>query len=110
MPPFKWTPPVMGKPRAMNSVPRPLTRMIAGGSKVSAGAPIAAFDATVQMDAARNAQAKGDDLGHQADQKRAQNRADAERRTTDLQQAEADLAKAQIELRKGPVLSRSEER
>jgi multidrug efflux pump subunit AcrA (membrane-fusion protein) len=82
-----------------------LTRIIAGGSHVSAGDPIASFDATVQMDAARDAQAKGDDLGHQADQKRAQNRADAEKRTTDLQQAEADLAKAQIELRKGPVLA-----
>src|ERR1035438_6005661 len=67
-----------------------LTRIIAGGAHVSAGDPIASFDATVQMDAARDAQAKGDDLGHQADQRRAQNRADAERRTTDLQQAEAD--------------------
>src|ERR1035441_5157330 len=82
-----------------------LTRIISGGSHVSAGDPIASFDATVQMDAARDAQAKGDDLGHQADQKRAQNRADVERRTTDLQQAEGDLAKAQIELRKGPVIS-----
>jgi hypothetical protein len=55
-----------------------LTRIIAGGTHVvAAGDPIASFDATVQMDAARDAQAKFDDLGHQADQKRAQNRADA---------------------------------
>jgi len=39
------------------------------------------------------------------DQKRAQNRADAESRNSALVQAESDLAKAEIELRKGPVLS-----
>ena len=60
---------------------------------------------TDQIDKARDAQAKFDDLGHQVEQKRAQNRADAEKRISDLQQAEADLAKAEIELQKGPVLS-----
>ena len=39
------------------------------------------------------------------EQKKAQNRADAEKRASDLQSAEADLGKAQIELRKGPLLA-----
>jgi multidrug resistance efflux pump len=85
-----------------------LTRVVANGTRVAVGDPIASFDATTQMDAARDANAKFDDLGHQADQKRAQNRSDAEKRATDLQQAEADLAKARIELRKGPVLSEND--
>ena len=82
-----------------------LTHIVPNGTKVEKGDPIASFDATAQMDAARDANAKFDDLGHQAEQKRAQNRSDAEKRSTDLRQAEADLATAQIELRKGPVLS-----
>jgi multidrug resistance efflux pump len=85
-----------------------LTRIIANGTQVKVGDPIASFDATAQVDAGRDAQAKFDDLGHQADQKRAQNRADREKRLTDLQQAEADLAKAEIELRKGPTLGEIE--
>ena len=82
-----------------------LTHIVQNGARVEKGDLIASFDATTQMDAARDANAKFDDLGHQVDQKRAQNRADAEKRATDLGQAEADLATAQIELRKGPVLS-----
>jgi multidrug resistance efflux pump len=81
-----------------------LTHIVANGTKVEQGDMIASFDATAQMDAARDASAKFDDLGHQADQKRAQNRADSEKRVTDLRQAEADLQKARLELRKGPVL------
>ncbi|HUI56712.1 MAG TPA: efflux RND transporter periplasmic adaptor subunit [Bryobacteraceae bacterium] len=82
-----------------------LTHIVASGTHVETGDPIASFDATTQMDALRDASAKFDDLGHQADQKRAQNRADAEKRATDLLQAEGDLSKALIELRKGPVLA-----
>ena len=82
-----------------------LTHIVPNGTRVEQGAIIATFDATTQMDAVRDANAKFDDLGHQADQKRMQNRSDAEKRATDLRQAEADLATAQIELRKGPVLS-----
>jgi HlyD family secretion protein len=82
-----------------------LTRLIPNGSKVREGDPIAEFDATTFLDNARDAQAKFDDLSHQADQKRAQNRADAEKRASDLKQAEADLAKAEIELQKGPLLA-----
>jgi multidrug efflux pump subunit AcrA (membrane-fusion protein) len=82
-----------------------LTGLIPNGSHVKEGDLIAEFDATQQLDSARDAQAKYDDLGHQVDQKRAQNRADAEKRAADLIQAEADLAKARIELQKGPLLS-----
>ena len=82
-----------------------LTRIIPNGSRVKEGDLVAEFDATQQQDSARDAQAKYDDLGHQVDQKRAQNRADAEKRTADLKQAEADLAKARIEVQKGPLLS-----
>ena len=82
-----------------------LTHLIPNGSRVREGDPIAEFDATQQADNARDAQAKFDDLGHQAEQKRAQNRADAEKRAADLKQAEADLAKAELELQKGPLLA-----
>ena len=85
-----------------------LTHIIPNGTQVQADDPIASFDATAQMDAARDAQAKFDDLGHQADQKRAQNRADREKRATDLLQAQADLAKAEIDLRKESVLGEIE--
>jgi len=57
------------------------------------------------MDAVRDATGKFGDLSHQVDQKRAQNRADAEARISTLRQAEADLAKAEIEIRKAPILA-----
>jgi HlyD family secretion protein len=82
-----------------------LTHLIPNGSQVKEGDLIAAFDPTQQMDNARDAQAKYDDLSHQVDQKRAQNNADAAKRDSDLKQAEADLGKAEIELKKGPLLS-----
>jgi multidrug efflux pump subunit AcrA (membrane-fusion protein) len=82
-----------------------LTRFIPNGSLVKEGDLVAAFDATAQLDNARDAQAKYDDLGHQVDQKRAQNHADAEKRASDLQQGQADLSKAELELKKGPILS-----
>jgi HlyD family secretion protein len=85
--------------------PLTLTHLVENGIIVKEGDSIASFDSTDQIDKARDARAKFDDLSHQADQKRAQNRADAEKRNSDLQQAEADLAKAAIELRKGPLLS-----
>ncbi|HJZ98859.1 MAG TPA: HlyD family efflux transporter periplasmic adaptor subunit, partial [Candidatus Solibacter sp.] len=82
-----------------------LTKLIPNGSRVKEGDLIATFDATQQIDTAREALAKYEDLGHQVEQKKAQNHADSEKRVADLRQAEADLAKAQIELQKGPVLS-----
>jgi len=82
-----------------------LTKIIANGSQVKEGDLIATFDATQQIDNARDAQAKYEDLGHQVDQKKAQNHADSEKRVADLRQAEADLAKAEIEIQKGVALS-----
>src|SRR5262249_17154488 len=82
-----------------------LTKLIPNGSAVKEGELIAAFDATQQIDAARDAKAKYEDLGHQVDQKAAENRAAGEKRVLDLRQAEGDLSKAELELQKGPVLS-----
>ena len=85
--------------------PMTLTHLIRNGSEVKEGDVIATFDATTQIDAARDAQAKYDDLGHQVEQKRAENRADAAKRTVDLKTAEGDLAKAELELKKGATLA-----
>ncbi|HWC00322.1 MAG TPA: efflux RND transporter periplasmic adaptor subunit [Bryobacteraceae bacterium] len=82
-----------------------LTRLVANGSKVQKGDLLVEFDRTQQLDNARDAQAKFDDLSHQVDQKRAQNRSDEEKRSSDLQKAEADLERARIQLRKGQLLS-----
>ena len=85
--------------------PLTLTHLLDNGAAVKEGDIIATFDATAQIDAARDAKAKYDDLAHQVEQKAAQNRADAAQRAADLKQAEADLAKAELELKKGPVLA-----
>ncbi len=82
-----------------------LTRLIPNGTTVKEGDLIAEFDKVQQMDDARDAKAKVDDLNHQIEQMRAQNRSDQAKRSADLKQAEADLAKAEIELKKGEVLS-----
>jgi multidrug efflux pump subunit AcrA (membrane-fusion protein) len=82
-----------------------LTKLIPGGAEVKQGDMLAEFDRTKQVDNAREAQAKYEDLRHQVDQRIAQHRADAEKRAADLQQATADLSKAELELRKGPILS-----
>jgi multidrug resistance efflux pump len=82
-----------------------LTRLIPNGTRVEKGDLIATFDPTQQLDAARDAKAKYEDLGHQVEQKAAENRANAEKRMVDLRQAEGDLAKAELELQKGPVLA-----
>jgi multidrug resistance efflux pump len=82
-----------------------LTKIIPNGTRVKEGDLMAIFDSTQQVDQARDAQAKFEDLGHQVEQKVAANRADAEKRAADLRQAEADFAKAEIELQKGPILS-----
>ncbi len=82
-----------------------LTRIIANGARVKTGDVLAEFDRTQELDNARDAKAKFDDLSHQVEQRQAQNRADAAKRASDLQAAEADLAKAELELRKGPLLA-----
>ena len=82
-----------------------LTKIVESGVRVKSGDLLAEFDRTQELDNARDAKAKFDDLSHQVDQRLAQNRADAAKRASDLQSAEADLAKAELELRKGPLLA-----
>ena len=82
-----------------------LAHLASNGKTVHAGDILAEFDRTDQLKLAREAASKYDDLSHQVDQKRAEQRSNAEKRTSELQQAEADLQKAAIEIRKGPVLS-----
>jgi len=82
-----------------------LIKLIPGGAEVKTGDLLAEFDRTKELDNAREAQAKYEDLQHQVDQRMAQHRADAEKRSADMQQAEADLSKAALALRKGPILS-----
>jgi HlyD family secretion protein len=92
-------PPIVGQNGRLT-----LTRLIANGAQVKAGDVVAEFDPTQQLDAAFTARAKYEDLGHQVEQKAAQNRADAEKRRGDMTQAEADLRKAQLEVEKAPIL------
>lgn len=82
-----------------------LTSMAPNGMVVKEGTILAEFDDTQQRDNALQAKAKFEDLSHQVDQRRAQNRSDSEKRSSDLQRAQSDLAKAEIELKKGPLLS-----
>jgi HlyD family secretion protein len=81
-----------------------LTHLVANGSRVSEGDVIAEFDSLEQIDAARTAQAKQEDLEHQVQQKVAQNRADAEKRRSDVQQADAAMRKALLEVSKAEIL------
>ncbi len=82
-----------------------LTRLVPNGARVKEGDVIAEFDPTQQIDNARDAQGKFEDLSHQVEQKAAQNRADFENRQAALKQAQAALDKALLELQKGPILS-----
>jgi multidrug efflux pump subunit AcrA (membrane-fusion protein) len=82
-----------------------LTRLVANGAQVEAGDVIAEFDPLDQMEAARTARSKSQDLSHQVEQKAAQNHADEEKRRSDLRQAEADMRKAELELAKAPILA-----
>jgi len=82
-----------------------VTRILPSGSRVEAGDVLAEFDRTQQEDNARDAAAKLDDLNHQIEQRRAENRSNTESRSSEVQTAEADLAKAQLQLRRGAVIS-----
>lgn len=82
-----------------------LTRLIANGAHVKKGDIIAEFDPTQQLDNARDAQGRFEDLSHQVEQRAAQNRADVEYWQITLKQAQAALDKARLELQKGPALS-----
>lgn len=82
-----------------------LLQIVENGSRVKPGDLLAEFDSTDQLKLARDASAKFDDLSHQVDQKRAEQRNNTEKRNSDLIQAQADLKKAEIDIQKGPVLS-----
>jgi multidrug resistance efflux pump len=86
-----------------------LVRIIENGAQVRAGDVLAEFDRTSELKAEREARAKFDDLSHQVEQKQAEHRSNAEKRASDLTQAEADFKKAQLEMRKGPTLSSIEQ-
>lgn len=82
-----------------------LLSLIQNGAHVKAGELLAEFDSTDQLKQARDAEAKFDDLSHQIELKRADQKDAAEKRHADLIQAQADLDKAEIDIKKGPVLS-----
>lgn len=82
-----------------------LVTIIENGQRVNKGDTLAEFDDTRQQEETLEVKAKFEELGHQVEQKRAQNLADSEKRVSDLKQAMADLEKAQIQLKKGPVLA-----
>jgi multidrug resistance efflux pump len=82
-----------------------LMRLTPNGVTVKKGDLLAEFDEVKELQALRDASAKYEDLSHQVDQKAAEHRNNAAKRSTDLEGAQADLAKAQIEMRKGPILS-----
>lgn len=82
-----------------------LVHLIPNGSKVAKDDVLVEFDRTTLLDEEREAVAKLDDLGHQLEEKKAQIRNDAAKRTALLREAEADLNKALIQLKKGPILS-----
>lgn len=82
-----------------------IVKVLPSGTKVVEGDVLAEFDRTTQMDNARESASKLDDLNHQIEQRKAENRANGESRGSEAQTAEADLTKARIQLRKSEILS-----
>ena len=82
-----------------------LTALIPSGSVVQQGDLLAEFDPTEQIEAARQATAKFDDMSHQVEQKKAENEAEQAKHRLEMREAEAELKEAHIQLRKGPLLS-----
>ena len=88
------------------SIRMTLTRLVPNGSRVEAGDIVAQFDPLEQLTDARESAANFEDLSYQVRQKEAENRANVERRRSELEQAKADLAKALLEVSKAEILSR----
>ncbi len=82
-----------------------LTTLAPNGTAVRVGDTLVEFDPTTQLDDARDANAKLDDLQHQLEEKRAQVNSDATKRVAGIREAEVDLGKAKLQLQKGPVLA-----
>lgn len=85
-----------------------LVYIAANGSEVKEGDILAEFDRTEQVDKARDTLAQFEDLSHQVEQKRAEIRSNAAKRSAELREAMAELEKAQIQLRIAPVLAQIE--
>src|SRR5450432_4809395 len=64
-----------------------LAKLIPNGATVHKGDLLAEFDRTNELKLLRDAQAKFDDLRHKVDQTAAEHRNNAEKRSSDLQQA-----------------------
>lgn len=82
-----------------------LATLVENGSMVSAGATLAGFDRANEQKILRDTENALDNLDHQVELLKASHLGNAEKRVSDLAQANADLQKAEIESRKGPVLS-----
>ena len=82
-----------------------LTQLIPSGSHVKEGDLIATFDAAPQMDAARDAQAKFEDLGHQVEQRNAEIRANRENGRPMCARRRPTWPRRSWSCQKGPVLS-----
>ena len=82
-----------------------LTTLVPNGSAVKKDTILVEFDQTAQIDDAREAQAKLDELEHQREEKRAQVNSDSSKRLAAIREAEVELGKAELQLRKGPVLA-----
>ena len=82
-----------------------ITELVPNGTAVKHGATLVEFDRTAQLDDARDAQAKLEDLQHQFAQSRAQVNSDSTKRMALIREAETDLGKAKLQLQKGPVLA-----
>ena len=83
-----------------------LSKLVGNGVTVREGDLLAEFDPTAEQKLLLDAESKYDDLTHQVEQKVAEHKSNAEKRISDLQQAQSDLQKAQIETRKGPILGK----
>jgi len=80
-----------------------LTWLIPNSSLVKEGDVVAEFDRTQQLDLAQQSLAKYEDFQHKVEQKKAENRTNAEERAEVVARAEADLAKARVQLRVSEV-------
>jgi multidrug resistance efflux pump len=85
-----------------------LTGLIPNGTRVKQGDIVAEFDRTAQVEEARTATAQVADLGHQIERRRAENHANAAKRSAEMREAQAAWEKARIQLRIAEVRSEIE--
>ena len=85
-----------------------LTFLVPNGATVARGDVVAEFDPVEQLDQARESAARAEDLAFQVRQRQADNAANAERRRSEREQAEADLAKARLDVSQASVLSETD--